>query len=208
MAKTHRIPRLLIVGLILFALFVLALPSVFWFRVEYYDICPNCARKREVQDWLVPFTSKVYYRYVLPQDTELTLALEEFELVDAHEHRWLKGHGYGPGERVTYGEGFNIAQSLTTPSVGKFVRLLQRYSDEDAMAYWFARMTHSDHSYVVRNVADQCVDRSYADATAFNEHLALVAREQIQIHHFRLNIDFDEPESRTPPRLLYERPSR
>ena len=171
MAKSEPMPRLLIWIMIGFGAFVFTLPSVFWFRNDFYEVCPMCAHRRDVQEWLVPFTNKPYYRYLEVKDTELSRAAFDLGLVGDHEHLWLQGHGSGPGQQDLYGEGFLIAQGLVTPSVGEFVRLLDRYSDDEAMAFWLARITHPQHSYVVRNIADNCAGRSYEDANAFNEHL-------------------------------------
>lgn len=201
-------PRLLIFIMIGFGVFVIILPSVFWFRSEYYEVCPRCAHKQEVQEWLIPFTNVPYYRYLQIRDTSLSMAADELGLVAEHEHLWLRGHGSGPGDRDVYGEGFLIAQGLITPSVGDFVRLLDRYSDEETMAYWVARITHPQHSYVVRNIADRCAGQAYESADAFNERLEQVARSEILQQRFRLGSFIDEPEARTPPRLLYQRSSR
>ena len=206
--KTNRISRLLIVSAVLFGLFVITLPAVFWYRLEYYEVCPQCAQKRETQEWLIPFTYRSYYNYYELRDTELFKAVTALKLVDEHEHQWLQVKGNGPGFKKIYGAGFSISQGLTTPSVGEFVRLLDRYSDEEAMAYWFARITDPEHSYVVRNVADRCVGRSYEDAVAFNDHVNEVAKIEISQQRFRLSYTVNEPETRTPPRLLYERSPR
>lgn len=208
MAKSEPMPRLLIFIMIGFGLFVTILPSIFWFRSEYYEVCPRCAHKREVQEWLIPFTDKPYYQHFTIRDTTLSKTVEDLQLVDDHDHLWLQAHGSGPGGRVIYGEGFLIAHGLITPSVGEFVRLLDRYSDEEQMAYWIARITHPEHSYVVRNVADQCAGRSYENAETFNQRLEEVAKFEISQQRYRLGIFIDEPETRTPPRLLYQRPPR
>jgi hypothetical protein len=208
MAKSEPMPRLLVLIMVAFGAVVLVLPSVFWFRSEYYEVCPRCAQKREVQDWLIPFTATPYYRYLEVKDTALSVAAKDLGMVEEHDHIWLKGHGHGPGGDNLYGEGFLIAHGLVTPTVGEFVRLLDLYSDDEEMAYWVARITHPQHSYVVRNIADNCVGRSYENADSFNQHLAEVARKEISQQRYRLGYNIHEPEARTPPRLLYQRPPR
>lgn len=208
MSSRQRIPLLLVVAAVGFGLFVVTLPAVFWYRLEYYEVCPFCAQKREVQEWLVPFTYTPYYTYVELKETSLFNAVADLRLVEAHEHEWLQVQGHGPGFKEIHGEGFSISQGLTAPAVGEFVRLLDRYSDEKAMAYWFARITRPEHSYVVRNIADKCIRRSYQSAEAFNKYLNEVAELEFRQQRFRLNYTLDEPEPRTPPRLLYQRSPR
>jgi len=199
-------PRSLIVIMAGFGLLVMTLPLVFWFQLEYYEVCPVCARKRDVQEWLVPFTYHPYYHYAVIHETPLSVVVEELGYVDPHEHDWLRVHGFGPGTREIHGEGFPIAQGLVTPQMGEFVRLIHRHLTEEEVAYWFARMTHPQHAYVVRNIADQCVLQQYADTAAFRARLDEVASEQRRLQAFRLGVNIDEPQTRTPPRLLYERP--
>jgi len=208
MSKSSHMPRGLIILMIGFGLFVITLPAVFWYRTDYYDVCPLCAEKRDVQEWLVPFTYTPYYTYYQAQATPLSETLKELNLVDEHDHHWLQGHGNGPGFREIYGEGFLISHGLITSSMGEFVRLIDRFGDDEEMAYWFARITRPEHSYVVRNIADKCVARSYADAEAFHEYLDEVASLEFSQQRFRLGRLTDVPKARTPPRLLYERSSR
>jgi hypothetical protein len=203
MSPKHRIPRLLILVTVCFGLFVVTLPAIFWYRLEYLEVCPRCAQVRDVQEWLIPFTRESYYKYYQLKETSLFNAITDLQLVDAHEHEWLQTAGHGPGFKEIRGEGFGISQGLTGSSVGEFVRLLNRYSDEEAMAYWFARITRPEHSYVVRNVADQCVGRSYENAEAFNNYLNEVSERELSQQRFRLGQNIHEPEPRTPPRLLY-----
>jgi len=205
MPKTDRVTRLLIFISIGFGLFVITLPAIFWYRLEYYEVCPQCALTRDVQEWLVPFTYQPYYTYHELKETELFKAVTDLHLVDPHEHEWLQVQGSGPGFKEIYGEGFSISQGLTMPSVGEFVRLLSRYTDEETMSYWFARITRPEHSYVVRNVADKCVGRSYENAGAFKDYLNTVAAIEFSQQRFRLGNFVNEPQTRTPPRLLYER---
>jgi hypothetical protein len=116
-ANRERFPRPLLAVMAGFALLVLGLPLIFWFRQEYYEVCPQCARLRDVQRWLVPFTESSYYTFTQTEDTPLTLKLNEFGYLDEHEHRWLMVEGRGPGDRIIRGEGVHIASGLTTATI-------------------------------------------------------------------------------------------
>ncbi|HAV61992.1 MAG TPA: hypothetical protein DCY13_06470 [Verrucomicrobiales bacterium] len=191
-----------------FALLAVSLPLLFWFRLDYYEACARCARKREVQEWLIPFTRIAYYEYRQEMETPLSPVLAELGYVDPHDHDWLIIHGTGPGTEELMGEGFPLAQSLVTASMGRFVRLLDQHLEEEEVGYWFARMSDPQHAYVVRNIADQIVQESYADAAAFRARLEKVGAHERALHRYRMGLLIDEPEARTPPRLLYERSPR
>lgn len=206
-ASSERFPRPLLAVLAVFALLVLGLPLIFWFRQEYYEVCPQCARLRDVQRWLVPFTETPYYTFTQTEDTPLTLKLVEFGYLDEHEHTWLVVQGSGPGTREVRGEGVHIAGGLTTPSIAPFVSLLHQHTDPETLAYWFARMTHPQHAAAARNVADRCSRESFPDAAAFRERLRQIAAFEHRELLFRLG-PVHEPEIRTPPRLLYQRSPR
>jgi hypothetical protein len=203
----EKFPRPLLAVMALFAVLVLALPLVVWFRLEYYEVCPQCARKRDVQQWLVPFTRNSYYDFSVIEDSPLTARLLEYQYVPAHEHRWLIVRGSGPGNTDILGEGLRVAPGLVSPSIASFVDLLQRHTDPETVAYWFARMTHPQQADFVRNVADTCARESFADAETFRARLREIAAYERRLLIERLG-RVDEPESRTPPRLLYQRPSR
>lgn len=202
-----KFPRPLLALLALFALLVLTLPLVFWFRLDYYEVCPQCARKRDVQEWLVPFTRTAYYRFEVIEDSPLTTRLIEYEYLPAHEHEWLVVHGTGPGANRILGEGLRVAPGLISSSIAPFVELLQRHTDAATVGYWFARMAHPQQAEFVRNVADRCARESYADAEGFRTRLAAITAHERRLLRERLG-RVDEPETRTPPRLLYQRPSR
>jgi hypothetical protein len=206
-ANRERFPRPLLAVMAGFALLVLGLPLIFWFRQEYYELCPQCARLRDVQRWLVPFTEAPYYSFTQTQESPLTLKLHEFGYLDEHEHNWLLVEGRGPGDRIIRGEGVHIASGLTTATIAPFVSLLHQHTDPETEAYWFARMTHPQHAAVVRNVADRCSRESFTDATTFRERLTQIAAFEHREMLFRLG-PVHEPEIRTPPRLLYQRPPR
>lgn len=208
MARSKSFPKSLLVLLIGFGLFVISLPFIFWFRLDYYEVCPICARKQDVQKWLVPFTRTAYYTYAQLQETTLSATLDELKLVEPHEHLWLIAHGEGPGPQVIFGEGFPISQGLTTPCMGPFVRLLNRHTDEATVGFWFARITRPEYSYAVRNVADKCVGKTYESDEAFQTYLTQVGTLELSQQRFRIGRIIDEPQTRTPPRLLYQRPSR
>lgn len=203
----EKFPRPLLAVMGLFALLVLVLPLMFWFRLEYYEVCPLCARKQEVQRWLIPFTRTAYYEFRQIEDSPLTVQLAEFKYLDEHEHGWLIVRGNGPGAAEIMGEGVRVAPGLVTPAIGPFVGLLHRYTDPETEAYWFARMTHPHHADFVRNVAETCVKESFADADTFRQRLGEIQRHERFLLLQRL-IRVDEPEARTPPRLLYQRPPR
>jgi hypothetical protein len=208
MSRSHeKFPRPLLAVMALFAVLVLALPLLFWFRLEYYEVCPQCARQRDVQRWLIPFTGTSYYDFHVIEDSPLTVRLEEFAYVDEHEHAWLIVRGNGPGTTDILGEGLRVAPGLVSPSIASFVDLLQRHTDPETVAYWFARMTHPQQSDFVRNVADKCARESFADAEAFRGRLKEIAAFERRLLIERLG-RVDEPEARTPPRLLYQRPPR
>jgi hypothetical protein len=206
-AAPEKFPRSLLAIMAGFGLLMLSLVAVLWFRRETEELCPVCARTRAVQAWLVPFTDRAYYTEHQIQDSELTRALEELGYVDPHEHPWLLITGTGPGGRQQLGGGLTIAQGLLTPSVGQFTRLLHRHADEAVVARWLARMGHPQHAYMVRNVADALVQEEYPDAERFRARLAEVAGFERSLQIYRLG-NVDEPETRTPPRLLHQRPPR
>jgi len=208
MSRSHeKFPRPLLAIMALFAALVLMLPLMFWFRLEYYEVCPRCARKRDVQQWLIPFTRTSYYDFHLVEDSPLTARLHEFGYVDEHEHGWLMVRGNGPGTTDILGEGVRVAPGLISPSIASFVELLHRHTDDATVGYWFARMTHPQQSDFVRNVADKCARESFADAEAFRARLKEIAAYERRLLIERLG-RVDEPEARTPPRLLYQRPPR
>lgn len=208
MNKRAVLPRGLLAIMLGFAVLVTAAPLIIWFRLDYYEVCASCARKRDVQEWLIPFTRHAYYRYALELESPLSEVLEDLRLVDDHAHDWLLVHGEGPGSREFMGEGYPVAQGLITPAMGDFVRLLHRHLEKDELGYWFARMTHPQHAYVVRNIADQMVQESYVDAETFRARLRQVGDLERSMQRFRLGLTIDEPEARTPPRLLYQRSPR
>jgi len=202
-----KFPRPLLAVMVIFGLLVIMLPLIFWFRLDYYEVCPRCARQRDVQQWLIPFTRSAYYTFTQVTDSPLTTKLLEMKYVDEHEHLWLVVRGTGPGTAEITGEGVRVAPGLITPSIGPFVGLLHQYTQPETEAYWFARMTHPQQADFVRNVADTCVKETFADAETFRKRL-----QEITAYERRLLIDrlgrANEPEARTPPRLLYQRPSR
>ena len=200
-------PRPLLAMMAAFAGLIVGLALVLWYRLEYEELCPQCARTRTVQDWLVPFTERPYYSFATVEESALTKALEEFQYVDPHEHPWLLISGTGPGPKQNLGGGLVIAQGVLSPSVAELVRLLHRHTDEKETAYWLARMTMPQHAYMVRNVADACVKESYADAATFRTRLNEIKWTERQLQIYRLG-EVDEPEVRTPPRLLHQRPPR
>ena len=204
---TAQFPRPLLAMMAAFGLFIVGLALMLWFRLEYEELCPQCARTRTVQDWLIPFTDRPYYSFATSEETALTKALEEFGYVDPHEHPWLLISGTGPGPKQNLGGGLVIAQGIVSPSVAEFLRLLHRYADEQETAYWLARMTMPQHAYMVRNVADACVKETYADASAFRTRLNEIKWTERRLQFYRLG-EVDEPEVRTPPRLLHQRPPR
>jgi hypothetical protein len=206
-ANRERFPRPLLAVMGGFALLVVGLPLIFWCRQEYYEVCPQCARLRDVQRWLVPFAETPYYTFTQTEDTALTLKLIELGYLDEHQHVWLMVQGSGPGSREIRGEGVHIATGLTTPSIAPFVGLLHQYTDPETLAYWFARMTHPQHAAVARNVADRCSRESFTDADNFRERLRQIAAFEHREMLFRLG-PVHEPEIRTPPRLLYQRSPR
>lgn len=203
----EKFPRPLLFLLGFFALLVLTLPLVFWFRLEYFEVCPQCARKREVQQWLIPFTRTSYYDFSLVEDSPLTARLIEYQYVPDHAHRWLIVRGSGPGNADIMGEGVRVAPGLVSPSIAPFVDLLQRHTDPATVAYWFARMTHPQQSDFVRNVADQCARETFADSEGFRTRLREIAAFERRLLIERLG-RVNEPEAPTPPRLLYQRPPR
>jgi len=190
-----------------FALLVAGLLLIFWYRIEYFEVCPQCARMRDVQEWLVPFTRSSYYTHHEVGDSALTTLLDEWRYVDEHEHQWLLVRGVGPGSHELTGEGVRVAPALITPSVAPFVSLLHQHTDAETEAYWFARMTHPHHADFVRNVADRCAREQFADAAAFRDRLRQIADDERRLLIERLG-RVHEPETRTPPRLLYQRPPR
>lgn len=198
-------PLLLLVGF--FGLLVLGLPLVFWYRLEYLEVCPQCARVRDCQDWLIPFSRTSYYTHREVQDTALTTQLVAWQYVDAHAHQWLLVRGVGPGSHEITGEGVRVAPALITPAIAPFVERLHEFTDAATEAYWFARMTHPHHADFVRNVADRCARERFADAGTFRDRLRQIASEERRLMLDRLG-RVHEPETRTPPRLLYQRPPR
>ena len=200
-------PRPLLALMALFAMAVLTLPLIFWFRLEYYEVCPVCARVRDVQDWLIPFTRAPYYTFATIEDSPLTTRLIDYGYVDEHPHKWLLVRGSGPGTTDIMGEGLRVVAGLTTPSIAPFVDLLHQHTDPATEAYWFARMTHPQQADFVRNVADRCTKETFADAGTFRKRLAETTTFQRQLLTFRLG-RINEPESRTQPRLLNQPASR
>ncbi|MBI1176659.1 hypothetical protein GC207_04385 [bacterium] len=203
----EKFPRSLLAIMAFFSLLVIILPLVFWFRLDYYEVCPTCAREREVQDWLIPFTRTPYYTYTQIEDTPLTAELAKLHYVDQHQHHWLIIRGVGPGNDEIIGEGVRVAPGLITPAIAPFVELLHKYTDPETEAYWFARMTHPQQSDFVRKVAEQITTESFADGEAFRERLRALKSSERRLLIARWGRVY-EPQERTPPRLLYQRTSR
>jgi hypothetical protein len=205
--ESEKFPRSLVLIMAAFALMVLTVPLLFWYQIEYFEVCPQCARKREVQQWLIPFTRIPYYTYAKIEDSPLTDKLVEFGYLEKHDHRWLVVISNGPGGDENLGEGVRVAPGLISPSIAPFVGLLHRYTDPTTEAYWFARMTHQQQSEFVRNVADDCTKLAYTNADEFAVQLRRSAIQMRQLLYARWG-RVDEPQARTPPRLLYQRPPR
>jgi hypothetical protein len=202
-----KFPRSLLAIMAAFSLLVITLPLVFWFRLDYFEVCPTCARKREVQQWLIPFTRTPYYTYARVEDSPLTHELIKLHYLDEHKHEWLLVRGSGPGDNEMMGEGLRLTPGLVSPAIAPFVDLLHKFTDPPTEAYWFARMTHFQQADFVNKVALIITKESFADGEAFREQLQKVASVERRRLISRWGKVY-EPEERTPPRLLYQRPPR
>lgn len=203
----EKFPRSLLVIMGVFSLLVLTLPLVFWFRLDYFEVCPICARERQVQAWLFPFTRTPYYTYTHVVDSPLTTELTKLHYLEPHDHHWLIVQGNGPGNDEILGEGLRVAPCLISPTTAPFVDLLHKFTDPTTEAYWLARMTHFQQADYVKKVAEEITKETFTNEDAFLEDLQRISsfeRRRMISHWGRVY----EPESRTPPRLLYQRTPR